>query len=334
MARTSTNSSRRDSHGPAGSNDAGMPIIRTGPRDPDSVRDLATAAGGLLLPSQLAAAGVSRARRRAQCDASRWEPQGPRRPVLLPNDADATTQRAALALAEVGAGARLGGVSALAAAGMSGYEEPTIHVWVPKSSSKADPEGVTVHETRRWDGQHAVDGAGLPRSKPEVAAVQGALWATSRRQALLVLTMAVQQRIASAQLIRADLERVRRHPFRTMLQAAMLDIIDGAHSLNELDFAALCREFGVPEADRQVVARGSQGRIYLDVRWRRYGICVEVNGAGHDRLDQAMKDEVRAIDIQLAGDAAVTVGVLTLRCDPAPFMAALKRLLVARGWQP
>lgn len=192
---------------------------------------------------------------------------------------------------------------------------------------------VQLHETRRWSTEDATDGR-LRRAKPAIATVQAALWARSRRQAALCLVMPIQQRLARAEDVSLELSRVKRHEYRLALNAVMGDIIGGAQSLNELDFAAECRARGLPEPARQVVRRLSSGRAYLDVSWERYGVAVEVNGAGHDRLDIAVRDEVRLADLQAQGDAAIPLSVLTLRCDPEPFFAALRRLLIARGWRP
>ena len=126
-------------------------------------------------------------------------------------------------------------------------------------------------------------------------------------------------------------------PGRRLDQLGQLVVVDlggGAQSLNEIDFAVECRRRGMPEPSRQVVCELSSGRCYLDVRWDAQQVCVEINGAGHGRLDVALRDEVRIADLQTRGDAAIPVSVLTLRCDPDPFFEALKRLLASRGRRP
>lgn len=191
-----------------------------------------------------------------------------------------------------------------------------------------------LHETRRWTADTDALCVGVPRSTPAVATVQAALWARSRRQAALCLVMPVQQRLVRVEDLAQELSRVRRHEYRRMLGAVIGDLAAGAESLNEIDFARECRRRGLPEPSRQVVCTLSSGRCYLDVRWDRYGVCVEINGAGHDRLDVALRDEVRIADLQSRGDAAIPMSVLTLRSDPDPMFEALKRLLLSRGWHP
>lgn len=109
--------------------------------------------------------------------------------------------------------------------------------------------------------------SGIPRSRPEVATVQAALWARTDREAALLLVVPVQQRLTTADAVSEVLDRVQRDKRRSLLRAVMLDVADGVRSLNELDFASMCRRRGLPEPERQVVVRRSTGRAYLDVRW-------------------------------------------------------------------
>lgn len=293
---------------------------------------LAEQHAGVVRLGDLAAEGVTRGRRRAQVRAQRWRAVPGKGIVLHSGDvADEAAWR--LALLQIGPSARLGGITALESYGMTGYDEAVMHIWVPKGHQKADVAGVKLHETRRWTPGDLARGA-LPRSSPEVATVQAALWAKTLRQATLCLVMPIQQRLVRVEDVEVELERIKRHRFRRGLRAVIRDIADGAESLNELDFAAECRRRGLPEPSRQVLRRSPRGRIYLDVRWDGYGVVVEINGAGHDRLDVAMRDEVRIADLQTTGDAIVPLSVLTLRCDPDPVFAALRRLLESRGWQP
>jgi hypothetical protein len=279
---------------------------------------------------QLTEGNVSRGQRRANVSAGRWADL-PGRGVITdlgPVEGRSTWWRAVTVL---GPHARLGGVTALEADGLTGYVEPLTHVWLPKSSYKGRLDGVRLHETRRWDSTDAAPN-GIPRARAEVATVQAALWARSPRQAALCMVMPIQQRIVRADDVSEVLTRVRRHRYRRMLQACIHDIAAGAHSLGELDFAQMCRQRGLPEPSRQVVRRTGRGRAYLDVYWKAFRVALEVNGAGHERLDQVMHDEIRTMDVQVQGDTAIQVSVLTLRCAPEPFFSKLGELLHANGW--
>ncbi len=280
--------------------------------------------------ARLEALGVTRSQRRAQVAAGRWRAIPGRATALEPGPLSGPDLLTEL-LVRVGPSAALGGMSALVQHGLLGYEEDTVDIWVPKSQQKGRPAGVRLHETRLWTPAD-VGPIGLRRSTPPVATVQAALWARTPRQSLLCLVMPIQQRLVRPTDVSMALRRVRRHAFRRMLVAALADIAGGAQSLGELDFAGMCARRGLPEPSRQAVRTDGRGRMYLDVLWREFRVAAEINGAGHARLEQSLRDEVRAIELQASGLASVAVSVLTLRCDAEPFFAALARLLISRGW--
>ena len=289
---------------------------------------------GVATLAELGAAGVSRSARRNMVRSGRWTSiRG--KGAILHTGPLVGAQAWSAVLLRVGPGARLGGVTALQAHGLEGFNEPVTHVWVSKGFQKDRrdlPNDVAVHESRRWGASDCMS-VGVPRSNPSVATVQAALWARSRRQAALCLVMAVQQRLVRVDDLRAELDRVRRHEYRSMLRAVMDDIGAGVHSLNELDFAHECRRRALPEPTRQVPRTLTSGRAVLDVWWDQYGVCVEVNGAGHEHLDTSMRDEVRLAELQAKGAVALPLSVLTLRVDPDPFFASLARVLRSRGWR-
>ena len=308
-----------------------MPVQRPRP----DLAPLVEERRGVLPFAELREAGLTPGYRRAMVASGRWRPVHRKGVVVgstqTPDELAAREAVWREALVRVGPGARVGGITALRAAGLVGYHEPRVHIWVRRGDEKAPAGNVVLHETRRWDHAHAM-GAGLPRSTPPVATVQAALWAVSLRQAMLCLVMPIQQRLVRAEDVSVELDRVRRHRFRKPLQAGIRDIARGAESLNELDFGVECRRRGLPEPTRQVRRRLPSGQAVLDCYWEDYGVVVEVNGAGHDALDIAMRDELRIADLQLQGDVVVPLSVLTLRCDPEPMFDVLAQLLRARGW--
>ena len=125
--------------------------------------------------------------------------------------------------------------------------------------------------------------AAYPRSRNEVAAVRGALWATvrcpGRPRADDGSAAGTGRRLSSW-----DVEALRdqaRPPPADSSHAVILDLMDGVRSLGELDFARECRRRGLPEPSRQVVRRGRNGSYYLDVTWD------DLARRGRDRRDPA-----------------------------------------------
>lgn len=72
---------------------------------------------------------------------------------------------------------------------------------------------------------------GLPRVRPEIAAVRAALWAVTDRQAATVMAMTVQQRLTTAEAIGRALLDIKRHRRRKFLERVVMDLMDGIHQL-------------------------------------------------------------------------------------------------------
>ena len=144
--------------------------------------------------------------------------------------------------------------------------------------------------------------------------------------------MTVQQRLVTADDVGVALLQVRRDKWRRFLEAIVLDLLSGAQSLGELDFAKLCRRHGLPEPDRQAVRKGPDGRTYLDVWWDRYGVVVEVDGIQHQWVQAIIPDALRQNRVSIDGETVLRVPVLGLRVASAEFMAQIAAALRAGGW--
>jgi hypothetical protein len=112
------------------------------------------------------------------------------------------------------------------------------------------------------------------------------------------------------------------------VRQVLRDIADGAQSLGELDFAAMCRRHGVPPPDRQVLRRTARGRVYLDARWDRSRLVVEVDGAGH-RVGLAVTDDnLRQNEVSLGRDLVLRIDLVGLRVHEPEFMRQVCRGLL------
>ncbi len=282
---------------------------------------------------QLYRAGLTRWMVTAEVRAGRWHRLGPQTLFVL--DAavapDRDSTRRWWAVLEVGGQAAVDGVTALQAAGLQGFDQPQLQVSVRKSGCHAGPPGVRVYETRRRGADDLV-GVGLPRVRPVMAAVRGALWAATNRQAALVLIMSVQQRIVPALELITEFQTVRRHHRRNYLRAVLADLADGAHSMGELDFARLCRAAGLPEPSRQVIRRGGRGRVYLDAYWDDWQVVAEIEGVHHEWESSQLGDTLRHNDLTLDSAAVLRIPVVALRDAPAPYLRQVAELLRRRGW--
>ncbi len=305
----------------------------TSPRDRAVVRrtatELAQPQSGVLSRDLLMTCGADDRVIRRELAAGRWRRHGRQTIALHTGDLDVVAQRWR-AIWESGVRiAAIDGVTALKAAGLTGFTEETIHVSVRHSMTIRPTPGVVVHKLIRRLPDELLDN-GLPRTRPAIAAVRAAQWARSDRQAALVLAMTVQQRLATGdQLLDASI-RVRRRNRRRLIHLLAADIADGAHSLGELDVVAACRARGLPEPSRQAVRRLPTGTAYLDLEWHGAKLAVEVDGSGHFWGLQPSDDALRFNEILLQDTLVLRVNLLGWRLDPQAYVDQICRAYFAR----
>src|SRR5699024_8395082 len=235
---------------------------------------------------------------------------------------------AAWAVWESGSGAVLDGISALLLDGLVNYAEERIFVTVPRGRCPVRLPGVVLH-TRRTVA--AAPGTGLPRVRTETAVVNAAGWASSRRQAALIVVLAVQQGMTTANRLMAEVARRGRVRRRGVLYRLLREVQGGARALGELDFAGLCRAHGIPPPSRQRVRSGPRGRIYLDAWWDEYQVGVEIDGVQHLQGLHPVADALRDNEVLLSGGPTLRIPSLGLITEPAAFMAQAEKLLARHG---
>lgn len=99
-------------------------------------------------------------------------------------------------------------------------------------------------------------------------------------------------------------------------------------SMGELDFARLCRRYGIRKPDRQVPRRSRRGRRRIDAYFDAERVVVEIDGIGHVDPAQWMDDHERQNDIVIQGDRTfLRVSTWVLRYEPEWFMEQLRRAL-------
>ena len=295
----------------------------------DVAARLAADHGGVAHRRDLRARGVTRADVRTEVAAGRWTAVGTHT-VQIGTGALCHEGARWQAVWESGSGAVLDGISALHAAGLTGYQSSVVEVSVPMSSRRRPCRGVRTTR-RRSIGPLA--GAGIPRVRPELAAIRAAESAKTDRAAALILCLVVQQRLTRPDRVLATWRQVARSRRRRLLDAVIPDLCDGAHSLGELDFATMCRRAGLPPPSRQVVRTGPGGRVYLDVAWEDLGLVVEIDGGHHALALNPVDDALRQNEVTLAEDVVLRVPVLGLRLTPDAFLAQVvraHRLLASR----
>ena len=304
--------------------------VRRRARRKRSLRELAEPQEWVVSRRQLYALGFCRAEVRWEIQARRWQRIG-RHCIGLHNGPLSAPARHWVAVLEGGPRAVIDGESSLVLAGLRNYTVEKIRVSVPRGARiRHRPSSINIRQTRRWDRDDMVDG-GIPRTEPAVAAVRGALWARSDRQAVLLLTMTVQQGLARAEDLAVEMLRIRRDRRRPLLNQLILELLGGVRSLGELDVVRGCRERGIPEPDMQVCRRTTNGKYYLDFRWKRWRVVVEVDGIQHAWVANIVGDALRHNRLAIDGDTVLRLPVLGLRAEPEAFFGQIAEALVVAG---
>ncbi|MFC6042766.1 DUF559 domain-containing protein [Nocardioides hankookensis] len=295
--------------------------------------ELAARQARVVSRSQLYDLGFTRAEVRNHVRARRWSLLG-RHCLVLHLGALTNEARHWSAVLEGGPRAVVDGASALVLAGLEHYEVDRIRISVPRGARiRHRGTGVDIRQTRRWAEDDTVETGGAPRTPPAVAAVRGALWAVSDRQAQLLMTMSVQQGLVSAEDLAVEMLRIRRDKRRLMLNQLVVELLGGVRSLGELDVVRGCRERGMPEPDKQVCRRTPNGTYYLDFRWSAWSVVVEVDGIQHAWIQNVVSDALRHNRLAIDGDVVLRLPILGLRFQPEDFFGQIRVALERAGWR-
>lgn len=232
------------------------------------------------------------------------------------------------AIFETGTSARVDGVTALQLAGLRNWDSPTTDLVVPHGRTRRQLPGVRIFVERDLEQPSTVTQP--PSSDPAYALIRAAMNSDSDRQAATLIAMSVQQQVVAADHLMTVWGQWRLPRRRKSLEPIIKDVCAGAESLGELDFAQMCRDFGLPQPQRQVVCRLPNGRAYLDVRWR-CGLVVEIDGAHHFEGTAQVYDALRQNSVVLRTDSVLRIPVIGLRLAGAEFMAQVAQGLRQRG---
>jgi len=279
---------------------------------------------------QLYALGITRWEIRGQVRHGRWRLVGDQS-VQLHNASLDRVGESWAAVFQGGPRACLDGGSALVAAGLERYDLERVRVSVPRGARIRRNRRFNIRQTRRWSAADIVR-TGIPRTRPATAAVRAALWARSDREATYVLTITVQQGIASPEAIGGELLRVLRDKRRLLLHAIVNELLDGARALGELDVMREIRRRGLPPPARQVLRRDGRNRYYLDLYWPEFGLVLEIDGIHHAWAENVVNDALRQNAVVLAGDTFLRLPLLGLRLEPQAFFDQVEQALRAGGW--
>ena len=293
------------------------------PRLTRDARDLLSAQRGLVADWQLRGLDLTR-RRLTAATRDGWMQVSPH--VFCDRDSALTPEQMRLAaVLDAGPAAMLAGCSALVESGWSGTEPEFVDVIAPRGQrrrARGVPPWIRIHQPRdepRRGGHPA-------RTTAARATVDAVAWARSDKEAVMILTSAVQQRLTSGIAVSRELSRRPSTKRARLVREILVDIGGGATSSNEVAFRRECRRRGLPAPRMQTRRRGTRGTC-TDAEFRLADgrlLIVEIDGIGH--LDVSTWNDDITRHNQLArstGAMILRVTGFSVRHDPDPFFEIL-----------
>jgi hypothetical protein len=122
-----------------------------------------------------------------------------------------------------------------------------------------------------------------------------------------ILASAAQQRLIRTSDVRAALGCRPDVRLRALMPESLIDIDDGAQSLNEIALKRLISRSRLPPAELQIRTATRRRRSRLDGGWPAYGVAFEVDGAGHFEIASWLDDADRHNEVALGQPAGTTM---------------------------
>jgi hypothetical protein len=269
---------------------------------------------------------------RAKVASKRWQVPYPG-VVVMHSGPVSPAQQLWVDLLCCGQGAVLAGLTAATADGLTGIQPVHTQLLVPHRRQVTDRSDLQVHSSTRLGSADVHPLKRPKRTRPPRSLVDAASWAGTDAEASTILAAGVQQRLVRATDMLRIVDAVPNLRRRKLIRLTLRDIAGGAHSLPELDFADLCREFNLPLPSRQAVRLDGKGRRrWLDVFWDGFGLVVEIDGLFHMEADQWWSDMWRGNDHAVRLEGVLRYPSFAIRDERKRVAAQVADALRARGW--
>lgn len=277
---------------------------------------------------QLADAGVHRALVRDRFAARLWRPLGTRLVLLTSEE---PTRRMLLRGAALAAAPRgvLAGRSALEVRGLDAPAREDLHVQVPAGRRVTAFVGVVVHSTYLLKPEDLAEVDGMRTTTAARATVDAARWEDSPRAVAGIVLAALQQRLCSVEEIESVIARFEKFQQSSAVRQALLDALDGADSMGEVDVADLVVRAGLPRPQRQFVLETVGGPRPYDLAVTLADgtlLLIEVDGPHHEEAWVRRNDRLKDEAASAAGHLLIRVDPVAAWRDPWPVLALLRRI--------
>jgi len=294
--------------------------------------ELAERQEGAIARRQLLALGLTSDQARTHVRRGRWQVLWPGIYVIHTGPVSDLT-RAYGAVLHCGDGAVAGGRTALwLAKAIPQFADP-IEVCIPNHRHLQKVSGIRVHRVHGLAARSQTM-TSPPRVRIEHAVLDMADRSESEEGVCDIVLRSLQQRLTTADRIRAALETRGRHRWRSLTKDVLADFSDGVHSPLELRYLRTVeRPHGLPRALRNHQEKQADGRSkYHDVRYSGYQLVVELDGREAHPATDAFRDLRRDNAVVAGGEVVLRYGWRDVAGDPCAVASEVAGVLTARGW--
>jgi hypothetical protein len=270
-----------------------------------------------------------RGRVRHRVDRGLW--QAPARGLVVTHNGPLTPSEWELVrLTAAPKGSALGGLSALAHDGLTGYPSRSTVLVLPDGARPLTSDDAEIHWSTFLDERDVHPHRSPRRTRVARSLIDAASWCSSDRQARAIVIAGMQQGLTSARHVREALTRRGTCRRRAIVVESVLDAAGGVQSLPERDFSEICASLGWT-ARRQRAVEGPDGRYFLDAHIPDLGLAIEVHGIPHMAVEQWDADLMRANEIVIASERLLIFSSYAIRHERPAVVDQLRRMAAALG---
>jgi hypothetical protein len=211
---------------------------------------------------------------------------------------------------------------------------PVIQVTIPKSRRVRPPEGVRIHHTSfdypRWRPMRGIP----PHTFYADTIIDLVAAADSRDDVVAWISRGIARRLVTKAELTAAVGARNRLRWRDQLEEIIGTVAGGSHFPLEYRYDHdVERAHGLPAAVRQarfVLSDGTRG--FRDRYYEKYGLIVELDGAGYHPAEQRGRDQARDNDAVVTTGATLRYGWSDVAIAPCSTAAQVYLALRKRGY--
>jgi hypothetical protein len=300
---------------------------------PPAVRVIIAEQAGVISRQQILRAGLARSTAESKVEHGLWQQ------IHLGVYATFTGRierdaRLWAAILYAGPGALLSHETAAEILGLTDRRCPVIQVTIPQTRRVRAPQGVRIHRSSvdypRWRPMRGIP----PHTFYADTIIDLAAAADSRDDVVAWISRGIARKMVTAAELKAATAARGRLRWRDQLDEIIGTVAGGSHFPLEYRYGHdVERAHGLPAAIRQarfVMSDGTRG--FRDRYYEKYGLIVELDGAGYHPAERRGRDRARDNEAAATTGATLRYGWADVASAPCETAAQVYRALRTRGY--